>query len=223
MTAAMAQADWEEQLTELDALLAVHPNAVHVLSAECSAVPHDMLAQLIAGEADCSEVAAAWEPGNARSTDHSSAFSLVVRIVISPAVTDSGLLVSVPIQREEAECDGGGAVVATLQHLAPVALTVHLHPGYPSSHAPDFEVEATWITGAQLRRIVDELLRLWQDGGAGVPVLLAWAAWLQDDILSMLELTSKLPLSEAAGCSTVSCVVGSDHVASVVCPCCCNR
>lgn len=217
--------NWQQAIEELEALQAVHPDAVHVAAADSECVPPDVLRGLVDGSVDASEAADALASCGPGHEVGSSSYRLQLQLVVAPALPDTHADVGVPLSvGDAAEAQGSkpgtvdgqragctdtaahseaGEEVVRLQHLPPVVLTAGLSETYPSHGGPVFALQASWLTPEQLRAAAAELVAQGVELGEGCPVLLTWLEWLRADLCEHLGLQAGLVVTERAGAAVV--------------------
>ena len=71
--------------------------------------------------------------------------------------------------------NAGGVPAARISHLLPLTMQITLPSGYPAHESPQYQLEAAWLSPAQLYVLQEQLQRLWEEQ-AGMPVLYTWCA-----------------------------------------------
>ena len=69
-----------------------------------------------------------------------------------------------------------------------------LPPDYPSTSAPTFSLSCPWLTTAQKSRVEQKMEQLWEEIKPGV-ILFVWLDFLQEELLSFLDLGGVLDIS----------------------------
>eukprot|EP00741_Cyanophora_paradoxa_P021933 tig00021428_g21171.t1 len=82
------------------------------------------------------------------------------------------------------ERTASSGAILTVQHLAPIRLTVEFGPEYPATAPPSLELSASWLTRGDLRRLAARLDALFVPGA---PVVFEWAEWLKSESLAFLD------------------------------------
>ena len=221
------ESNWQEQLAELDAVAAVHPDALRLLAINSAFVPAEAAEAVCAGSTDAADLIV-YQPGassNASACGR-SAFSVDLQLLVAPALEQDVSIHldfcghGVAATSADAECgnhDGLGdssncqegrsaasiAAAASVAHLPPVALTVHMAASYPSLAGPRFELHAPWLSPQQAHMVAQQLVQVHRDAGLQVPVLLLWAEWLHEELPLALQLTQGLRIAESSGQASV--------------------
>jgi len=78
---------------------------------------------------------------------------------------------------------------AKLRWLPPVRIRFFLPDGYPSTVAPDINVDCRWLLPAQRRRLELKAQQIWTQNGHEV-TLFEFTQWIQDDLLPSFKLLS---------------------------------
>ena len=101
--------------------------------------------------------------------------------------------------REDSRSSSNCAALATVSHLPPIRLHIDIPPGYPEESPPEAQLICEWLSPSQIAALQQQLDRLWQEQGPGLPVGYVWIDWLQNDALQFLGLQDGLMLSGNEG------------------------
>lgn len=93
------------------------------------------------------------------------------------------------------------AALASVRHLPPIRLHLDIPPGYPEESPPAAQLAGEWLSSSQIAGLQQQLDRLWQEQGPGLPVGFVWIDWLQNEALQFLGLQDGLLLSGNGGFS----------------------
>ena len=92
--------------------------------------------------------------------------------------------------------------------LLPLALSLRLHPAYPSSAPPEvLGLEALWLAAGQAAALRAQLLSLYEEQ-PGLPVCFLWAEWLRSSALEHLGLAEALLLPSPSDGAAAAAAAG---------------
>lgn len=87
-------------------------------------------------------------------------------------------------------------VKADIRHLTPLHMSCTFPPLYPTECPPEFSLACLWLTQSQIQRLQDKLMQLWTET-SNLPIVFAWADWLQNYAYGYLRQDSHLVLKES--------------------------
>jgi E3 ubiquitin-protein ligase RNF14 len=192
--------DWQQQKDELQALKAIFEDDFEILafrewgSGSRAAAAKPLVCQ------DAESIAALPCP--------SAPWEFECQLTMQVTLPAGRLLVSVKgscdqdgggERKGEGEGEGGEPGAAggfAVSHLPPISLHLLLPAGYPSTEAPTAKLSARWLDTGRADALVAELARVWEDQGAGAPVIYSWYDWLQTGSLEALGCADTLRLAK---------------------------
>ncbi len=101
--------------------------------------------------------------------------------------------------REDSSSSSSCAALAQVRHLPPLQLHLDIPAGYPEEAPPNAQLICDWLSPSQIAALQQQLDRLWQEQGPGLPVGFVWIDWLQNEALPFLGLQGGLLLSGSEG------------------------
>ncbi|KAH9496299.1 E3 ubiquitin-protein ligase rnf14 [Bulinus truncatus] len=83
-----------------------------------------------------------------------------------------------------------------VKYLSPIYLFIKFPPSYPSDDPPQFYLQGAWLSSAQIESVDRMLNQLWTEGSR-MPVVYTWVNWLENNLLSHLDIHDHIVLHPA--------------------------
>ena len=84
-----------------------------------------------------------------------------------------------------------------IKYLSPIVLSFALPCSYPSNNPPDISLYCSWLNANQLARLKENLTNIWKEG-CGSVILFTWQSFIQDELVSCLELFQNLDVPSSS-------------------------
>ena len=188
----MSQADCHaEQLDEVEALQAIFPEEIELISDDAGQVELSLLVSLdLRGELGDSPLflRAAYQPNSSDDTEGSRGYNIqshASRAAALPVQDPAANVVPGETAKPRLNRSVSGFAEVEVQHLPPVQLQLKLPAGYPSSEPPDFRLSCSWMDLDSLSAFCRSLDDQWEQA-KGSAIIYTWVDVLRQEVLELI-------------------------------------